>query len=35
MSGQEWEMQGGGGGKKTCLVCKLTNAAERFLTQLF
>lgn len=21
--------------KKTCLVCKLTNAAERFLTQLF
>lgn len=30
MPGQEWEMWGGGG-KKTCLVCKLSNAAERFL----
>lgn len=34
MPGQEWE-KWGGGGKKTCLVCKLTNAAERFLHQLF
>lgn len=34
MPGQEWEMWGGGG-KKTCLVCKLSNAAERFLPQLY
>lgn len=31
MPGQEWE-NWGGEGKKTCLVCKLTNAAERFLS---
>lgn len=33
MAGEDWEK----GKKKNqpCLVCKLTNAAERFLTKLF
>lgn len=32
MAGEDCEKEGG---KNPCLVCKLTNAAERFLTKLF